>query len=224
MRAYHLRVSYARAERAALVALLGETGPDSPTLCEGWQTKDLAAHLVLRERRPDAAMGLMGGPLAGHTRRVQETLSGRTPYPRLLELIRTGPPAMSFFKIPRIEERVNTVEFFVHHEDVRRATGGWQPREIPAGLTDALWRQLAAARLLFRRVPVGVELVRDDLSTDPGRRQVRITARAKTPVVTITGHPVELTMWAMGRSSAAHVRIDGGQPDVRKLNESMRRP
>ena len=42
-----------------------ETGPDGPTLCEGWQTRDLAAHLVLRERRPDAAAGVMGGPLAG---------------------------------------------------------------------------------------------------------------------------------------------------------------
>src|SRR5262249_33102419 len=69
-RAYHRGVSYARDERTALCALLGETGPGAPTLCEGWRTGDLAAHLVMRERRPDAAAGLLGGPLAGHTRRV----------------------------------------------------------------------------------------------------------------------------------------------------------
>ena len=45
-------MTYAQDERAALAALLHETGPDGPTLCEGWQTRDLVAHLVLRERRP----------------------------------------------------------------------------------------------------------------------------------------------------------------------------
>ncbi len=47
--------SVARAERAALADLMLEVGPDSPTLCGDWTTRDLAAHLVLRERRPEAA-------------------------------------------------------------------------------------------------------------------------------------------------------------------------
>ncbi len=55
-------MSYSREERRALCALLDETGPDAPTLCEGWTTGDLAAHLVLRERRPDAAAGVAGRP------------------------------------------------------------------------------------------------------------------------------------------------------------------
>src|SRR5258708_22606003 len=88
-RAYHRGVSYASDERAALCALLKETGPDAPTLCEGWRTNDLAAHLVLRERRPDAAAGLMGGPLAGHTRRVNQTPATSVPLPPLADLIRT---------------------------------------------------------------------------------------------------------------------------------------
>ncbi len=213
-------MSYARDERAALSALLAEKGPDAPTLCEGWQTRDLAAHLVMRERRPDAAAGILGGPLAGYTRRVHETLAAHTPYPRLVALIRTGPPVTSFFRIPGMDERANTVEFFVHHEDVRRAAGEWEPRQVSPGLADALWQRLGMARLLFRRVPVGVELARDDLPADSGHRQVRITARAKTPVVTVTGHPAELTLWALGRTSAARVRIDGSQPDVRRLAES----
>jgi uncharacterized protein (TIGR03085 family) len=217
-------VTFARDERAALSALFEETGPEAPTLCEGWQTRDLAAHLVLRERRPDAAAGIIGGPLTGYTKRVQESLAARTPYSRLIELIRTGPPAASVFRIPWMDDRVNTVEFFVHHEDVRRAANGWQPRDLSAGLTDSLWQRLRGAKLLFRRVPVGVELVRDDLPANSGSPHVRITARARTPVVTITGHPAELTLWAMGRTTAARVRIDGGEREVRVLTESMWRP
>jgi hypothetical protein len=85
-------VTYAQEERAALAALLEETGPDGPTLCEGWQTRDLAAHLVLRERRPDAAAGVMGGPLAGYTARVQRQYLSRYSYPELVRLFRSGPP------------------------------------------------------------------------------------------------------------------------------------
>src|SRR5215467_11727435 len=75
VRAYHRGVSYARDERAALCALFDETGPQAPTLCAGWRTADLAAHLVLRERRPDAAVGILGGPLARHTQRVNQALA-----------------------------------------------------------------------------------------------------------------------------------------------------
>ena len=210
-------MSYALDERASLCATLSETGPAAPTLCEGWRTVDLAAHLVLRERRLDAAAGLMGGPLAGHTRRVNQKLSAGVPFPRLVELIRTGPPALSFFRLPGMEERGNLVEFFVHHEDIRRGQDGWQPRELKDGLTDVLWQRLQRSKLLFRRSPVGVELARDDLTGGTGERQVRMTARARTPVVTVTGHPAELLMWALGRTSAARVRLDGNADAVRQL-------
>jgi uncharacterized protein (TIGR03085 family) len=215
-------VSYARDERTALCGLLDETGPGAPTLCEGWRTVDLAAHLVMRERRPDAAVGLMGGPLAGHTRRVTELLSTRTPFPHLVQLIRSGPPAMSIYRLPGMDERLNLVEFFVHHEDVRRGANGWQPRDLSDGLTDALWQRLSASKLLFRRSPVGVELARDDLTTDRGQRQVRMTARARTPVVTVTGHPAELILWALGRTGAAQVRLDGNTDAVRQLSTARR--
>jgi uncharacterized protein (TIGR03085 family) len=213
-------VSYARDERAALCTLLDETGPDAPTLCEGWQTRDLAAHLVLRERRPDAAAGVIGGPFAGHARRVQQTLASRTPYPRLVQQIRTGPPVLSFFGIPGMDERANLVEYFVHHEDVRRAADGWHQRDVSPGLTEALWHRLPSAHFLFRRAPVGIELVRDDLQANSGRRRVRITAKARTPVVTVTGHPAELTLWALGRTTVARVRLDGGQADLKRLEKT----
>jgi uncharacterized protein (TIGR03085 family) len=215
-------VSYARDERTALCALLDETGPDAPTLCAGWRTADLAAHLVMRERRPDAAAGLVGGPLAGHARRVTQLLSHRTPFPHLVQLIRSGPPPWSVYRLPGMDERLNLVEFFVHHEDVRRGAAGWQPRGLGHGLADALWQRLQASKLLFRRSPVGVELARDDLTAGSGQQQVRMTARARTPVVTVTGHPAELVLWALGRTGAARVRLDGNTDAVRQLSTARR--
>jgi uncharacterized protein (TIGR03085 family) len=219
-------VTYARDERLAVCALLDELGPSAPTLCAGWRTADLAAHLVLRERRPDAALGVMGGPLAGHTRRLQRRLTERTPFPRLVGQIRTGPPRTSLFAIPGVDARANTAEYFIHHEDVRRAQPGWEPRVLDDGLSDLLWRQLKMARLMLRKAPVGVEFARDG---DPrpdghGAAPIRITAKARAPMVTVTGTPAELTMWAFGRTSAARVRIDGSVPDVAALTSASWRP
>jgi uncharacterized protein (TIGR03085 family) len=210
-------VTNARDERTALCDLLTELGPDQPTLCAGWRTADLAAHLVLREHRPDAGAGVMGGPLAGYTRRVQDRLRAKTPFPRLIELIRTGPPRLSMFALPGMDERANLVEYFVHHEDVRRAQPDWEPREIGSGLADELWRRLRLARILLRRAPVGIELVRADSRGGDGGGRVRITARARTPVVTVAGTPAELTLWTMGRSSAAQVRMDGSDASIAAL-------
>src|SRR5438552_11118594 len=173
-------MSFARDERIAVCDLLDETGPEAPTLCEGWRTLDLAAHLVLREHRPDAAAGVMGGPLASHTERVQRTLITRNPYRQLVEEIRGGPPRLSVFAIPGMDERLNMVEYFVHHEDVRRGADGWQPREIGTGLADALWLRLRGARLVLRKAPVGIELVRDDRPAGAGDQPVRTPASAGT--------------------------------------------
>jgi len=217
-------VTHAQDERRAICDLLAELGPGQPTLCDGWQTADLAAHLVLREHRPDAGAGVLGGPLAGYTRRVQARLTERTSFPRLLELIRTGPPRFSAFALPGADERLNLVEYFVHHEDVRRAQPDSRPRPISPELADQLWARLPLARLMLRRAPVGVELVRADTTgpdrpaqSQPGNGRVRITAKARTPLVTVAGDPAELTLWVMGRASAARVTLDGNDSDVAAL-------
>jgi uncharacterized protein (TIGR03085 family) len=223
-------VSYSREERLALCALLDKTGPDAPTLCEGWTTGDLAAHLVLREHRPDAAAGVVGGPLAGYTARVQQRIRARTPFGDLVRIIRSGPPRLSVMGLPGVDERANSVEFFVHHEDVRRATPGWQPRELSGGESDMLWQRLRMARFLLRKAPVGVELARDDTvlagdntGSDGASAEgpaYRITAKNATPAVTVVGSPAELTMWVMGRRTAAQIRMDGTQAAVTKLAEA----
>jgi uncharacterized protein (TIGR03085 family) len=221
------QVTYARDERLAVCDLLVKLGPDQPTLCAGWRTADLAAHLVLRERRPDAALGVMGGPLAGHTRKVQERLVGQEPFGRLVERIRTGPPRASVFGIPGADALLNVVEYFVHHEDIRRAQPDWEPRDLHDGLSDLLWRQLGRTRLMLRKAPVGVEFAREGAAgggTGGGAGEnggaggpVRITAKGRAPMVTVAGPPAELMMWAFGRAQAARVRLVGSDPDVAAL-------
>ena len=87
-------MNWARHERAELADLLAAVGPDSPTLCGGWSTRDLAAHLVLRERRPDAAAGILVKPLAAYTARVQEELAAHS-WDELVSQVRSGPPAVA---------------------------------------------------------------------------------------------------------------------------------
>jgi uncharacterized protein (TIGR03085 family) len=213
-------MTHAQDERRAICDLLTELGPGKPTLCAGWQTGDLAAHLVLRERRPDAGAGVMGGPLAGYTRHVQSRLTARTPFPQLVDLIRTGPPRFSAFGLPGADDRLNLVEYFVHHEDVRRAQPGWKPRAVSEELADLLWDRLSLARFFLRRAPVGVELARSDATAEgsgAGNGRVRITVKARTPVVTVSGDPVELTLWTMGRTSVADVHMEGNDSDVAAL-------
>jgi uncharacterized protein (TIGR03085 family) len=208
-------MTYARDERLALCTLLSDLGPDQPTLCAGWETSDLAAHLILRERRPDAGVGILGGPLARYTRAVQTRLARGTPFPKMVSLIRTGPPRMSPFGLPGADERLNLVEFFVHHEDIRRAQPGWEPREISADLSEQLWKRLGVAKMVLRKAPVGVELVREDAGQ--ASKRVRMTAKARTPVVTVIGTPAELTMWVLGRTREARVRLDGSDADIAAL-------
>ena len=212
-------MTYAQQERTALAELLHETGPDGPTLCEGWQTRDLAAHLVLRERRPDAAVGVMGGPLAGYTARVQRQYLDRYSYPALIAMFQAGPPSLSPFAIPGADEAANTVEYFVHHEDVRRALPDWTERELPAGLERALWKRLKGARLFLRGAPTGIALVRDAGRAAGDVIEVKSPPPTadQPPRVEVIGTPAELTMWSMGRVSAAHVTLDGPQDAVAKL-------
>jgi uncharacterized protein (TIGR03085 family) len=211
-------MTYSRDERRTLCALLDEKGPGAPTLCEGWATRDLAAHLVIRERRPDAGLGMLGGPLAGYTSHVQKRFAERIPYPRLVDMVRSGPPRLSVFGLPGVDERGNLVEYFVHHEDVRRGEPGWQPRDLSSDESEALWGRLGMAKMILRRAPVGIELARDDVNGDA--RQHRMSVKTGTPVVTVVGHPGELVMWALGRTTAAQVRLDGADQAVEALNKT----
>jgi uncharacterized protein (TIGR03085 family) len=186
-------------ERAALCDTLEKAGPDAPTLCEGWNTLDLAAHLVAREARSDAALGLvLPGPFARHLQSVMDKYKGRG-YDVLVGMLRTGPPLMHR-KGPLAAANCN--ENFVHHEDVRRAAGEG-PRDIEPELDAVLWRMLGlGARLTKRRVK-GAALV---LRTPDGMERSVSTAGA---AVVLTGPPGELALYLAGRKGAAQVALDG---------------
>ncbi|MEV5241587.1 TIGR03085 family metal-binding protein [Streptomyces cinnamoneus] len=203
--------THAQRERLLLADLLETVGPNAPTLCAGWRSRDLAAHVVVRERRSDAAAGIVFKPLAARLERVQAEFAAK-PYEELIQLIRTGPPRLSPYALKQVDEAANTVEFFVHTEDVRRAQPEWSARTLDPVFADALWSRLErTARLLGRKAPVGLVLRRPD-----GRTAV---ARRGTPVVTVTGEPGELTLFAFGRQDAATVELDGGEDALAKLQK-----
>ncbi|WP_033318041.1 TIGR03085 family metal-binding protein [Streptomyces yerevanensis] len=204
--------THAKRERLLLADLLEASGPDAPTLCEGWNTRDLAAHVVVRERRPDAAGGTLIKQLAPRLDRVMAEFTEK-PYEELIQLIRTGPPRFSPFSLKQIDEAANTVEFYVHTEDVRRAQPNWTPRELDPVFQDALWSRLErTARLVGRSVPTGLVLRRPDGQT--------AVAHRGTPVVTVTGEPSELLMFTYGRLNEADVELEGDKAAIAKLHET----
>lgn len=206
-------MSVASDERGALIELMDEVGAEAPTLCEGWLVRDLAAHLVVRERRPDAAPGILIPPLASLTERAMREYTDR-PWPQLLDLLREGPPRWSPLSVDAIADRVNLVEFFVHHEDVRRGSPGWEPRPPDARRDEALWRTLGmVGRVLFRRSPVGVMLRRPD-------GEQRLARTGPRPVV-VAGAPGELVLYAYGRA-AVRVDLQGERAAVQAFQRSPR--
>jgi uncharacterized protein (TIGR03085 family) len=185
----------AQQERKTLCDLFVERGPDAPTLCEGWVTADLAAHLVVRERRPDSGPGLVWPALAGYTDKVRRAVRDRTPWEKLVETVRRGPPLL----LRPFDGPMNTVEFFIHVEDVRRARAGWEPRPISPELADALWARIGPGGMA-KRVPATIVV------TSPGRTDKE---HGTGPRLALAGDPGELTMFGAGRQAAARVEITG---------------
>jgi uncharacterized protein (TIGR03085 family) len=191
---------YARRERRDLADLLLEVGPEAPTLCAGWTTRDLAAHLVIRERRPDAMVAGLIPPLSGHVEHVRLAKAAR-PFAEVVREVRR-PPWWSPLSNRLTDELVNGLEFFIHHEDVRRGRPDWTPRTLDAGQRQAIWRAVKfTARLGLRKLHVPV-LVRA-----PGLGEVAVGGDG--PQAVLTGEPGELALFVSGRQRAARVDVEG---------------
>ncbi|AWT51766.1 TIGR03085 family metal-binding protein [Mycolicibacterium smegmatis] len=205
-------MSVAQRERAALVEAMRATGPDAPTLCEGWTTRDLAAHLVVRERRLDAAPGILLPQLAGYTEKVQQQVTDSTDWPALLERIASGPPLLSPFKL--LDPLVNVAEMFIHHEDVRRAQPDWSPRVLDDETANAVARQVPMmARMTMAKSPVRVAL-----TTPEGKT---LATAGKGPAVTVTGAPGELLLFVAGRDQV-RVEFTGDENSIAALRAARR--
>lgn len=203
-------------ERQALCDTLDRIGPTAPTLCDPWSTAELAAHLVIRDSRPDLTAGMWIPPLAGCLDDAMAEYATK-PWAELVHLVRSGPPPWSPTRMPAVDNAVNLTEFFVHHEDVLRGDGQVGPqRELSPRLERALWSQLTkSARLMVRKLDAGVVLV----APGHGRKAVKGPTEAGTAV--LTGAPGELILALFGRLRVADVEITGPESAVEVVRAAL---
>ena len=202
----------AQRERAALVETMRTVGPNAPTLCGDWTTRDLAAHLVVREGRLDTTPGIAIPFLAGYTEKVRSQVAGSTDWDALLDKIASGPPLYSPFKI--LDPVANMGEMYIHHEDVRRAQTDWEPRPLDDATVTALGRGLPLmARLTLAKAPARVTV-----RTPQGKDLVTL---GRGPELTITGEPQELLLFISGRD-AVRLTFDGEPETVEAVRANRR--
>lgn len=203
-------------ERAALCDLFAALGPEVPTVLPGWRAQELLAHLLVRERQPLAAPGILIPPLGAVTEMAMKRYAD-IPWDRQVALLRGGAPVWSPYRVGPVDERANLIEFVVHHEDLARAQPGWAPRKLAPEVEEAIWSALRLfGRVLYRRSPVGV------LLRHPSRdRGTEIRVRPGDRRVTVTALPSELILHAFGRDVAS-VELDGDPADVAALEQTPR--
>lgn len=205
--------SFARRERLALADLAEQLGPDAPTLCGDWTTRELMAHLIVRESSPIGAPGILLSPLSGLTERETTRISARD-YADLVQRVRR-PALLSTSNLPLFEGLANRIEHFIHHEDIRRAAPGWEPRELSMKDQDALWLPLRAfGKVLVRKAGVPVTLRR----TDNGARTVLRMGKRGAEAA---GLPSELVLFCYGREQA-QVELTGDQDAIATLTGADR--
>jgi uncharacterized protein (TIGR03085 family) len=198
-----------RTERTALCDTALQVGEDQPTLCEGWTVKDLVVHLLVRERSP-GAVGIALSPLAGLTEREMRRV-GAQEFTVLVERLRGGPPRWSPYAVPRLDATLNTLEFFVHHEDIRRAQPDWAPRDLSDEEQKLLWSMVrSAGKPLVRNAPAGVTL--ENATTGS-----RVVLKDASQPVVVSGLPSEVTLFAFGRQAEARVTLSGPDEAVALL-------
>jgi uncharacterized protein (TIGR03085 family) len=202
---------YSRVERLALCDLFDQVGPDQPTLCEGWTTWDLAIHLHVREADPLAGPGIMIPAFSETTARRMARAKAKYTYAQIVDKVRNGPGPFTIYSIPGLGHNLNTTEYFVHHEDVRRAQPGFEVRTLPADQQRGLWKQIhLTAKGAARKSPTGVVLRLPDGSESVAKKP---TSQGS---VTVTGEAAELVLFFFGRQAVAKVEF-AGEPEQVEL-------
>lgn len=200
-----------RRERTGLCDFALDVGPDAPTLCGDWTARDLVIHLLVRERSLLGAPGIVIPALAGMTRRETDRIGGAD-FATLVARLRD--PGFTPFTLPGIDQVANTVEFFVHHEDLRRAQPEWAPRPLRVSDQTVLWRALSVmGRALVR--PAGVPVVIRRTDTDGSVR-----LRRGADPVTISALPSEIVMFLYGRRQYDGVEFTGPAPAIAALTSA----
>ena len=201
-------MTLAQTERHALADLFGTLGPDQPTLCEGWDTKDLLIHLIVRDGRPDVAIAKMVKPLAGHADKIQAEYAAR-PWAELIDVYRSGPPGWNPMGWGKVDELANGGEMFIHHEDARRGQPDWKPRVFDSATSATLAGMVDSgmSKLMLRNSPVGVQA-----KLPTGTVQLK---KGPQPV-TVSGEPGEILLYLSGRR-VAEVDLTGDPEGIAKF-------
>lgn len=198
----------ARRERHALCDLALVLGQDAPTLCGEWTAQDLVGHLLVREHSPLGALGIAVPTLAGLTDRAMARLARRD-FATLVERLRE--PGLTPYALWPVEVLANTLEYVVHHEDLRRAQPGWEPREHTREDDDAIWTSIRiAGRALVRPAGVPVRIRRSDTGTE-------VALRGGDDPVTVVGTPTEVTLLLYGRAQLHDVTFEGAEERIAAL-------
>lgn len=204
-----------RTERAALCNTALEAGENAPTLCGDWTVKDLVIHLLIRERDLVAAPGILVPRLGFLVDRATRRMRDQD-FTALVERVRGGPPMWSPMKAPPVDRVLNTIEFFVHHEDIRRGAPGWEPRELTEREQRLVFKGASAAgKALVRAVGTPVEIRWYD-----GERERSTTLVGGDDPVVVTGEPAELTMFLFGRDQHRGLTFVGPQERIDALTSA----
>ncbi|MGP9536997.1 TIGR03085 family metal-binding protein [Brachybacterium sp. AOP43-C2-M15] len=201
------------AEREDLARTFLALGPAAPTILPGWDAADLLQHLLLRESAPHVMIGRrLPGALGGRSRARLDELRAE-PWSEQVERVRRGPGPLS--PAGRIDALSGQAEQLIHHEDLRRAQDGWEPRRLGTGAAEGAWRAVGLMAPLAMSVQADVTLV----SPLGGRRQ---RSRRSRGGLRVHGEPLELLLWVSGRDEVARVRIHGDEPALQALREGRR--
>ena len=151
----------------------------------------------------------MVSPFSAYTEKVRVSTREGRGWEELVSLLRSGPPA----PLKLVDEPFNMIEFFVHHEDIRRAAPGWEPRKLGEEMDSALWARLRViGRVLARKSPVGVAIEASGCG--------HAALKGGSPLVTLRGAPGELVLTAFGRGDHADVEYDGDEVSVERLKHA----
>lgn len=169
-------------------------------------------HLVVRERDPVGAPGILVKPLSFLTDLATRRLD-RKEFADLVDKVR-DPAIWTPATLPVLDKALNTLEFFVHHEDIRRAQPDWEPRELTAGEQKQLWKAIGyAGRGLVRPADVPVTIRWDE-------NGLETTLRGGDDGVVVTGDPGELVLFLFGRDQTVGLAFDGPATSVSKLRKA----
>lgn len=182
-------------ERARLLSTMERVGGEAPTLCEGWNTTDLLRHLVIREYYPHLALtSKIPGKFTQGQREAKARLE-EADFEELLDEFRSSHQKYSPLQLSAVNKAFNTLEYVIHHEDVRRA----QEPQLGRILLDQEQKEIFSSlkvisQLSFLKAPVKIVL------DAPGVGSTTVLASKRHDrTVTIIGAPLEMALFAFGR-------------------------